>query len=213
MRRRALGLAVLWVGIQAEAGVITQGGSFSIGAPGSGSPVFYNQLDPASAPLNDVTTLVTLSAGMGSPYLVTNLTGSTISFNVRLFGQLNTDAGSLVTTPESIVPVTLGPLQTTSFTPAFVPPSGASFFSIQTTDLGAYIGTGTLFAGQLGGIPPFYGHSSPNATMMSRDHRYEPEAQARDLTRNLTGAEDPSLALRVRIDDRIGNVGTIVVGQ
>jgi hypothetical protein len=145
-----IAVVVLLLGIDAKAGTIAQSVNFFFAENGTNFR-HYNQLDPSLAPLNDVTTLVNVF-GTGNGYLLTNPTLNTITFNATLSWMLDVDGGASLSSV-STVPVTLLPGHLIHFIPFSVFSSpGYQFFTIQTTNLDVYIGTGTLGPFQFGGF-------------------------------------------------------------
>jgi hypothetical protein len=146
MRRTTIAVAVVLFGIQTHAGTMTQTAGF-IAAPHGGTLGSYSQLNPSLAPLNAVVTTITVG-GQGNIYTLTNPTSNTISFTASLFGALNIDTLGFVSV--STMSETLGPFQSTMLTTLPLP-MGTQSSSAQTTNLSAYIGTGTLVVTQFGG--------------------------------------------------------------
>jgi hypothetical protein len=150
MRRATIAVAVLLFGAQAQAGIITQISHFHYADHAGKGAEPYNQLDPSLAPLNAVVLTVSVE-GYDHTFQVANPTSNTISFNATLVGDLNSEAGRF--TSGSIVPVTLGPHQSTYFVPPLIPLPGFQTTMTLTGDLtgSRYVGTGML-------TPPGFGN-------------------------------------------------------
>jgi hypothetical protein len=156
MRRTTIALLLVFFGINAHAGVITQTVNFHL-APHGASSTPYNQFNPSLGPLNVVATTVTYTTGgafgpsFGNVYELQNMTSSAIVFNARLFGFVNSDAGGTLFT-NTTVPLILGAGQMTFLQP--VPAFGAQYSNYRTgLDLSGYIGTGQLLPFAMTGFP------------------------------------------------------------
>jgi hypothetical protein len=136
MRVTMLAAGMLFFCIESHAGMITQPVQFDYKNHAS-SNTNYARLNPALAPLNSVVFSVT-ATGTSGPWMVTNPTSGTLTFNVIVDQTIETDAGShsLVTS----MPVTLAPsaIQQVPVTET------TSDNLVQTTNLSSYIGTSTI---------------------------------------------------------------------
>ena len=97
----------------------------------------------------------------GNTYQVTNPTANTISFNLLVFGAVYSDAGTYVST-NSNLPETLAAGASIDVTPLSI--SSASpviLATIQTTNLGGYVGNSGLSP-----FPPGYGPGGDPSSMI-----------------------------------------------